>query len=286
MNGSRGRAGLWLILAIVVALIALGLHSRGFLQPVEAMLSQLLLPVQAGLSRAAAGLGDMVAFWQELGNLRQENRQLREENERLRAWYIQLLEAANENRTLREQLGFRQAFPSYDLLPAEVIGKTPNNFATQLTVAKGSNDGVQEGAVVVFSPPASSQGEASPPLAVIGRVIAVSPATSRILLVTDPSSSVNGLVQGSRALGVVSGSRGGRLTMRYIPQGESISVGDLILTSGLGGNFPRGLPLGTVISVRQKDIELFQEAEVLPAVNMDRLEIVFIIRNFIPTPAE
>jgi rod shape-determining protein MreC len=120
----------------------------------------------------------------------------------------------------------------------------------------------------------------------VGRVTEANLHSSKILLITDPSSSVNAVIQESRATGVVQGKATEGLTMRYIQQTEEVSPGDLVLTSGLGGNFPTRLIIGQVTAVRKKDVELFQEAEVRPAVEFRRLEMVMILTSFEPIDFE
>src|SRR5207245_2213001 len=121
------------------------------------------------------------------------------------------------------------------------------------------------------------------PRGLVGQVIEVTPNTSKVLLITDVSSSVDALVQSNRAKGVVNGSRTANLTMTYIPQREKIQTGDRIVTSGLGGVYPSGVLVGMVTDVRQNDVDLFQDALVEPAVDFGRLEEVMIIVNHLPT---
>jgi rod shape-determining protein MreC len=102
------------------------------------------------------------------------------------------------------------------------------------------------------------------------------------MLLTDPASSVNALIQSSRATGVVQGQGQRGLVMRYIEQSEQVAVGDVVLTSGLGGNFPKRLVIGQVTAVKRNDVEMFQEVQVQSAVRFDRLEIVLVVQNFVP----
>ena len=90
------------------------------------------------------------------------------------------------------------------------------------------------------------------------------------------------LLQDSRSRGVVNGSQTGQLAMRYIAQGDVIRSGDRVLTSGLGGNFPPGLLIGNVVDVRQKDVDMFKEARIEPAIDFGRIEEVLVITNFVP----
>jgi rod shape-determining protein MreC len=274
MKALRGKAVLLFVVLAVFSLLSLVLDRAEALSPLRNLVLQVTTPVQWAVSVVVNGIGDTVGGIQELGRLRDENRRLTLEVDDLRARVIRLQEAEIENRGLREELGFKQAYPAYDLLPAEVVGRDPSNYLQYLQVDKGTADGVRVGAVAVA------------PQGLLGRVVAVGSTFSRILLVHDSSSSVNVLLQSSRASGVASGQFGGPLLMKYIPQGEVVRLGDMVLTSGLGGNFPKGLVVGQVSQVRQKDIELFQEAVVESLIDFRRLEVVYLIRNFTPRRME
>ena len=97
-----------------------------------------------------------------------------------------------------------------------------------------------------------------------------------------PSSAVNAILQSSRLNGVVRGTPSGDLVMDYIPQGAEFSMGEVVLTSGLGGRVPRGIPIGQVVEIRQRDIDVFQQAVVRPTVDFPRLELVMVVTNFDP----
>jgi rod shape-determining protein MreC len=116
----------------------------------------------------------------------------------------------------------------------------------------------------------------------VGRVREVGDGWSRVLLIVDTKSSVNALTQSTRANGLVEGQPDGSLVMRNIPQGDIVSVGDTVFTSGLGGNFPRQLLIGQVTGVERKDFELYQTATVQPTVDFDHLEVVLVITDFEP----
>jgi rod shape-determining protein MreC len=270
VNGFRGRSIGLVIVFAVVSLLLMVLDRAEALGPLHLVVQQLTTPVQRVVDGTATQFGLAISTLQDLGTLRDENARLTREVEDLRARVVRLQEAEIENRGLREQLGFKQAYPAYDLLPVEVVGRDPSNYLQYLVLDKGTSDGVRAGSVVVV------------PQGLLGRVVEAGINFSRVLLVTDASSSVNVLLQSSRATGVASGQLGGSLVVKYIPQGELVSQGDVVLTSGLGGNFPKGLIVGRVTQVRQKDIELFQEAVVEPLMDVGRLEVVYVIRNFTP----
>jgi rod shape-determining protein MreC len=155
---------------------------------------------------------------------------------------------------------------------ARVISKNPSNYLASITLDLGAEHGIKPGMPVV-----TERG-------LVGRIYKVRPLSATVLLITDPSSGVPALIQRNRLVGVVNGRAGSAPVMDYIPQDAEITVGDLIITSGLGGEFPKNLVIGQVVEVRQRDYEMFQQAMIRPTVNFDRLEFVQVITNFQPLP--
>jgi rod shape-determining protein MreC len=134
----------------------------------------------------------------------------------------------------------------------------------------GSNDGILAGMPVV-----TDKG-------LVGRVDAVIAEAARVQLVTDSASAVNVTLQESSTEAMLVGSITGDLSLDMISQDATVQVGDIVLTSGLGGSYPPNLLVGQVINVRKLDYELFQQASIQPNVDYDRLQFVLIITNFKP----
>ncbi|MFQ6057782.1 MAG: rod shape-determining protein MreC [Anaerolineae bacterium] len=263
-----------LLLLAILSVAWIVLHQTGQFQPVEGLAIDLMIPFQQALSRFADRVTNLVETARQLESLQEKNKELQDLVDQLMIENVRLSEAATENEILRQQLNFRRNNPSFDIRSADVIGRVvgrdPTNLLQYLLIDVGARDGVARGMPVV-----TAQG-------LVGHITQVSDRSAKVLLITDASSSVNALLQRSRATGVVEGQIGGGLVMRYIAQGEDVQVGDIVLTSGLGGNYPKRLVIGQVTDVRQRDIELFQEAEVRPTVNFGRLEMVMVITDFTP----
>jgi rod shape-determining protein MreC len=149
-----------------------------------------------------------------------------------------------------------------------VIGQESTNFLDILLLDLGQDHGVQIGMPVV-----TDQG-------LVGRIFEVNNFSSKVLLITDVNSAVNALLQSSRVAGIIRGTPEGALLMDYIQQGVRISVGEIVLTSGLGGRFPRSIPIGRVVEIRQRDIDVVQQAVVQPLIDFNRLELVSVVTNF------
>lgn len=256
------------ILAVVFLLLVLG--PMGRLRPVGEGALQVLSPIQYALTKLLKAFEGLRGVVVGIGQLQEENQELQRQVESLRTQVEMLREAQIENETLREQLGFSEAHPSYHVLPAEVIGRDPSNVVRSLIIDRGSDDGVARDMPVI-----TARG-------LVGRVAEVYRTSSSVLLLTDVSSSVAGLVQRTRASGVIQGRMGRKPLMKYVSQDEPLAVGDVVLTSGLGSNFPKRLLIGYITSVAGGDTDLFQEAEIQPAVDSGRLETVMVLLDFSP----
>jgi|GEM_PF-1576555 len=287
----RTRPLLALLCLMMVCLGSIVLHELGYLAATERFVVQFIAPLQQGVSSVVRAAQSLHLGLADMQRLRRENEELRAEVERLRSLAIGLKEAQDENRLLRDELGFSQMNPAYDLLPAQVIGRDTDNYIQTISIDKGTRDGVREGKVVVaagrVSLPVGQAGQQqSQDLMVVqglvGRVIEAGPNYARVLLITDASSATNVFVQGTQAEGLIEGLGRGKMELRYVRQGEQIMPGEVALTSGLGGMFPRGLAVGILTSVETKDQATFQTASTVPIVDFSRLNIVFVIRSFDP----
>ncbi len=269
---SFGDIGIRLLILGLASLVLMALQVTGRLEPVQSLITQLTSPAQVGATGATESVTDAVDFLFELRNLRQRNAELEVVNSNLLVENFELREVQRENELMRQLLSFAQTRPGLDLrgaqIVARVIGQESNNFLGYIMLDLGQSHGIEVGFPVV-----TDQG-------LVGRISDVTDTTSKVLLMSDPSSAVNAILQSSRLGGVIRGNPGGDLIMDYIQQGEEFSVGEIVLTSGLGGRFPKGIPIGQVIEIRQRDIDVFQQAVVRPTVDFPRLELVMVVTNF------
>ena len=260
------------ILLILVAVVGFVLHRTGLLDPVESALVGLTTPFQAGATGVVDRFGELAQTARDLRALRGRNEELEAENTGLLLEIVRLREIEAEAVLMRDLLNFAQANPSYEMQGAHVVGRVighdPSNLLQYITLDIGSEEGLERNMPVV-----TDRG-------LVGRVSTVGRGWSRVLLIIDASSSVNALTQSTRASGSIQGQPDGSLVMQSIPQGDTVSVGDTVFTSGLGGNFPRQILIGQITEAERKDYELFQTATVLPTVDFDHLEVVLVITDF------
>ncbi|NLV24542.1 MAG: rod shape-determining protein MreC [Deltaproteobacteria bacterium] len=252
---------------LVAALLFYSYHLR--YRDRTTLFEKTVLEFTAPLQKGADYFLQAVAGWWDgylwLVSTGEENRLLKEENRRLRARLQELEEVALTNERLQRLLEFRDRM-QLSALVAQVFAEDATSWFRTVIINKGSADGVEEGMPVMVAE------------GVVGRILRVAPHQSRVLLVTDPSSALAALVQKNRARGIIRG-QGGFLTMEFTLRQKEIQVGDLIVTSGGGGVFPGGLPIGTVVRVGRPSYGLFQSVTVVPTADLFRMEEVLVLRR-------
>jgi rod shape-determining protein MreC len=259
--------------AIGLILLALG----GYLSPVLVTLSRPVLGAQEWISSRYVAINQLVNAPQDVEELRLRNIELESEVSRLQSQIIILQEQLDESQGLEELLGYARRRPEFQYAAAAVIGKDPSPFLHYIIIDHGSDEGIRRGMPVVTQS------------GLVGRIDAVTAGAARVQLITDPGSVVNVKLQAQKVNAQINGSITGEITLDMVPQDTNLEPGEVILTSGLGGNYPADILIGQVITVRQFENELFQTATLQPIVDYSQLQAVLVIKNFRPidiTPLE
>jgi len=224
-----------------------------------------LNPLQSALAkihRGALGTWHVFTDWRAV---RTENTALRADNERMRVQSLQAREIDEENRRLRRLLSLRDRLP-LTTLTGEIIGREGGGWARSLTVNRGRTDGIAQ------------QMPAIVPEGLVGRVAQVRMSASVVQLLNDPTSTVGAVVQRTRTAGLIEGEPSGGLRFKFMARdGADVTAGDLIVTSGVGTLFPKGIPVGRVTAIEDKGSALFHFAVVAPAVDFARVEEVLLL---------
>lgn len=251
---------------LLFSLYILSAAARGRLRgdPIGPLLLALMRPLQIGAQETVAKLKEIRQGYVTLRGTASENQRLKGRIMELEAERDRLLEAEATNRRLRELLELRSHLPSGSVTAA-VIGNSASTWFHSLILDKGSADGVVKGMAVVS------------PVGAVGQVVAVASKSAKVLLITDPHSGADVIVQRSRARGIVAGSLDSGTILKYAKRSEDVQEGDRLITSGLDTIFPKGLLVGTVTKVRKKSFGLFQYVEVSLAVDPSRLEEVLVV---------
>ncbi len=268
MNRDRSRTWLVLVLA-AAAVILLLLHEGGQLLPIENVVSTVLSPIERAASGVFGAVGNLFGAVRDLNELRARNAELEKQNQDLLTEIAGLRGLEGENGLLRQLLNFTQENPQYKYQTAAVIGRDPSPYLRYISINAGSREGLQPGMPVVT---AGST--------LIGRVSEVGLRSSKVQLLNDLSSAVNVRLQTSNAAGLAVGQQDGSLLVQYLPLNAKIADNDIALTSGLGGNLPRNLVVGQVTGVLKKDFDVSQSAQLRPAADYERLDVVLVITNF------
>lgn len=201
-----------------------------------------------------------------LTGIRQENRELKNKIEVLKSLNNQYIEAVEANKRLRKLLDLRLKIDE-PTIPAEIIGKDSTNWCKSILLDKGSKDGL-----IPNMPVVSHNG-------VVGKTHEVTAHTAKVLLMNDVNSSIAILIQRNRAEGILVGSGHQHSIIKYFRRDIEVRKGDRVITSGMGGIFPKGLLIGTVSKIQKNTYDLFQYIEVMPEVQISELEEVFIIQH-------
>ncbi|NOR81883.1 MAG: rod shape-determining protein MreC [Ardenticatenales bacterium] len=268
-TSERIRWRLFLIF-VAICLVLLVLHTTGHLSTAVGYLQIPFSAAQSWISDRIGGVESTLSIPGDVAGLQAENERLRMQIAKLERQNEELTEIYAEHSWLSSLLDYARQTPEYHRVAVDVIGWDTSNFVRRLKISKGDLDGIEPG-----MPVETERG-------LVGRVIAVSPHSAQVQLLTDADSSISARLGASRADGTVQGQLTTDLTIKWIKQDVPVSENELVMTSGLGGYLPPDLVIGRIVRVEQSASQLFQEARVRPAVDFDRLEIVLVITGFEP----
>jgi len=235
-------------------------HANSF----ERTVLSLTTPVAGSVSRIDVFISSIWNDYLYLVNVRQENKRLRETITILNKRLVDNREAVVEHDRLKKLMGLKDILP-VSTRAALVVGEDSSPWFRTVTIDRGEADGVREGMPVVAS------------AGVVGRIVKVAHNSSRVLLLSDHASGIAAVVQRSRARGVVMGKGGNICSLEFSQRGEDVRTGDVVLTSGIGGVFPKGLPIGEITMVKKGEYGIFQTVNIRPFVNISRLEEVLVV---------
>ena len=257
---------IFIVLLLLFALVLMSMRAkqRKGVELFDALLMEISFPLQKAATFVIQTVQGTFQHYVFLVNLERENRMLKEKIAQLQEENHKTNEIRLANERLRQLLQFREK-NSPSMVGAEVIGRDPSFWFKSVMIDKGERDGVKKGMAVIS------------PAGVVGQVLKIAPDYATVLLITDYNSAVDCIVERSRAKAIVEGKGENQCHLKYLLRSEEVAVGDIVITSGLGGNFPKGLMVGEVKKVDKKGHGVFQYAELMPSVDMTRLEEVFVV---------
>ncbi|MFO1488930.1 MAG: rod shape-determining protein MreC [Verrucomicrobiota bacterium] len=255
--------GLVVMLMLTIALLPARTTAR-----LKLAISGLFLPLFGLAGTAQHATEKAGTLLTSRGELARQNQVLREENDKLRTQSLQNAELLRENARLHEQLNWRQLQRGWTFKPANVIARDPASWWRTIQIDLGSRDGMKTNLTVLTT------------TGLVGRISTVGYDRSQVLLVGDTDCRVAAVVDETRDMGVVGQAGpfdGSLVTMNYLPKEANLKAGQTVVTSGLGGVFPKGIPIGRIVDSRPVEYGLYTEARIKLAANLSALEDVWVL---------
>jgi rod shape-determining protein MreC len=276
-RGWRSNRALFLLVCVLVTVSMIVASRAGLLAPFEDLLTIPLNAVSGVFNRVSLTVSDNVSRFSDVQTLQSRIADLETALALYQSELVDLREINSDYQRLANLLSYTTSVQNQEFVTANVVAVDENSSLRTITLDRGTRDGIAVGMPVVAGV-AGSQITGG----LVGRVIRVSANASRVMLVTDPSSAVSARLQTTRVAGTVRGKVAGTLEMDLLRLDTQIVSGTLVITSGLGGNFPQDIVIGQVTSFRLADSGLSQIAQVSSLINFDTLEFALIITNFQP----
>ena len=267
-NNKNGVIGIiiTIIILIFIVIFSNGEKNNGFFENVA---TNLVMPVQNGLTYLKNKLSGNSTFFTDINNLKEENKELKQKNSELEQSLRELENIKTQNETLKEYLDLANKYGEYKTVPGYVINKDISNYSKTIIINVGEKDGVKENMTVI-----SDKG-------LVGHIVSVTNSTAKVQTIIDTSSSVSCSMSTTKDSIVCKGTLDEKSSLKamYIPTEANIIQGDSIETSGLGGIYPKGIHVGTIKKVTNTKNIIDRYALVEAAVDFEKLDTVLVITN-------
>ncbi|MBN1103045.1 MAG: rod shape-determining protein MreC [Deltaproteobacteria bacterium] len=241
--------------------------------PVEQIIVEITAPIQKVLIQTVRNVERLWLNYFHLVDLRKENIRLKQEIDALRMENYRYREQVTTQQRVRDLLQFKNTL-DWPVVAAQVIGRDPSGWFESVIIDKGRNSGLK-----VNMPVVNAGG-------VVGQTVSVSLNYAKVLLIVDQNSAVDSLIQRSREKGIAKGLPPGMCKLDYVLKTADVVPGDVVVTSGMGGVYPKGLPVGEVQGVRDIPWEFFKDIKVGPRVDFSKLEELLVILKEAPLSKE
>lgn len=260
------KLSIFLIIFLICSII-IAINPKGLFSPLKIFIFKVSYPFQKTFYLTGNATGRYWNFLTSFADVKKENEKLIKENYILQGELNNWKEQKRENEVLRSQLGLAPR-DKFELEASFIIGQDIQGSGSWIMLDKGSNNGIRVGMPVIFS-----QG------ILVGKVEEVFSDSSKVFLLSHAESNINAIDLETGAKGILRGEYGLGLILDMVSQKEVLNVGDTVVTSGLGGNLPKGLSLGRIQEIHSSTDKLFQQAIINPIVKAHSLEVVFVIKK-------
>ena len=255
-----------IIILILIVIFSNGERNSSFFENVA---SNLVMPIQNGLTYLKNKMGGNSTFFTDINNLKEENAELKDKNSELEKSLRELENIKTQNETLKEYLNLIEKYGEYKTIPGYVINKDISNYSKTIIINIGKNDGVTEDMTVI-----ADKG-------LVGHVVSVTNNTAKVQTIIDTASSISCTMSTTKDAIVCKGTLDDQSLLKamYIPTDKNVVQGDSVETSGLGGIYPKGIHIGTVKKVTNTQNVTDRYALVETAVDFDKLDTVLVVTN-------
>ncbi|MBR5614466.1 MAG: rod shape-determining protein MreC [Clostridia bacterium] len=270
----KNKAALWLIVLVIILGIAVGIlnATKNDTTIFENVTNIIVTPVQKLFTNIGHGVSDFFGYFSDVDKLRTEIDALKAENSELKKEINQNESSRLENEQLRKLLNMKQGNTEFELEAASVIARNPSNWYNTFTIDKGAADGI------ALNQPVVASGNA-----LVGRISEVGTTWSTVSVITDSEHAAGAQIVRSGEFGICEGDSGlaadGNLRLSFVSKNANIIVGDTVVTSGLGGIYPKGLVIGKIYKIRPDIQGISQYAVITPETDIKNLCAVFVIKN-------
>ncbi|MBC7229012.1 MAG: rod shape-determining protein MreC [Actinobacteria bacterium] len=263
------------ITLVVICVLLVTVYSResgdGIFHRLQRLSLDIVSPLQKGMSKVLSPVKDGISFVLDMGRARGERDRLREEVRDLQERVDELEALRLENRELRSMITVKENNPEFEFLVVDVIGANPDIWEQTIQIGAGYSDGLREYMAVL-----SEDGSLA------GRIILCTSEASVVQLITDEKSSVGAMLQTNGELGVLRGEGRSGVRLELLNQDAEVRTGDLVVTSGLGGTCPAGLPVGTITEISERRADLSVGIIIEPRARLTRLNRVMVVVSPLP----
>ncbi len=258
-----------LLLYLLIILLVLYFLPDRFKNSLQMQIVRIVSPLLSFFNNKTVAIKERVSFYFNAKKIIKENKSLKKQVAFLNSMLADKVELEKENERLHKILKLRKKFKNFKTIAANVIARDPLNWKKSIIIDKGYAEGVK-----YKSPVISVNG-------LVGIVFNVGKHQSKVLLINDSMSKVGVIVQRTRSMGVVEGGNANKLILKYVDKDADIRTGDILITSGLGSIYPKGIRVGVVNKIFESRMHLFKYAEVMPSVDFSRLEEVLVIKSIL-----
>jgi rod shape-determining protein MreC len=272
------RQRILIITLVIICVLLVTVYSResnnGLFHRLQRFSMDIISPLQKGMAKVFDPIRDGFGYMADMVTARSERDRLREENEQLEKDIYEMNELERVNEELKNMVAVKERNPHLDLLVVDVIGASTELWEQTIQIGAGYSDGLQEYMAIL-----TEEGK------LVGRIIECTSEVSIVQLITDEKSAVGAKLQSNAEMGVAKGEGRGGVRLELLNQDAEVNMGDVVLTSGMGGTCPEGIPIGTITEISERRADLSIGILIEPAARLTRLDRVMVVRSPPPKTA-